>query len=163
MRRRPYPHAAYPAHEPRDWEQQRQNRANSTAWAITSGVEVRSDPSLLPPQAPAGASMDELLAAVPRGGIAWLAFGNSGVTEMLLNWAHHVIALGLAHRMVVAAFDVPLLFLCDTPGFMVGADHERQAAVRKLCRMFTIAASLTVPFFTVVVRKSYGLGAQASV
>ena len=48
MRRRPYPHAAYPAHEPRDWEQQRQNRANSTAWAITSGVEVRSDPSLLP-------------------------------------------------------------------------------------------------------------------
>lgn len=48
MRRRPYPHAAYPAHEPRDWEQQRPNRANGSAWSIKSGVEVRSDPSLLP-------------------------------------------------------------------------------------------------------------------
>jgi len=64
------------------------------------------DPSLLPPQAPAGASMDELLSAVPRaGGIAWLAFGNSGATEMLLNWVHHVIALRKGHAMVVACYD----------------------------------------------------------
>ena len=54
-----------------------------------------------------------------------------------------------------------MLFLCDTPGFMVGPEHERQAAVRKLCRMFSVAASLSVPFFTVVTRKAYGLGAQA--
>ena len=46
----------------------------------------RPDPALLPPQAPAGASMGELLQSVPAGGIAWLAFGNSGVTEMLMNW-----------------------------------------------------------------------------
>eukprot|EP00966_Prymnesium_polylepis_P113683 2628382-Prymnesium_polylepis.1 len=59
------------------------------------------------------------------------------------------------------AFDVPLLLLCDTPGFMVGPEHERQAAVRKLCRMFSVSASLTVPYFTIVTRKSYGLGAQA--
>lgn len=43
---RPYPHAAFPASEPRDWEQQRHNRSNS--WTTTSAVDIRSDPSLLP-------------------------------------------------------------------------------------------------------------------
>ena len=59
------------------------------------------------------------------------------------------------------AFDIPLLSLCDTPGFMVGPDAEKQATVRHVSRMFVAAASLTVPFFTVVLRKGYGLGAQA--
>ena len=66
------------------------------------------DPALLPPQAPAGASMDELLQGVPTGGIAWLAFGNSGVTEMLMNWVHWVLALGKGRSMVVACYDEPL-------------------------------------------------------
>lgn len=56
---------------------------------------------------------------------------------------------------------LPILSLCDTPGFMVGPDIERQAQVRHACRMFLAAARLTVPCFTVVVRKGYGLGAQA--
>ncbi|MFI5048042.1 MAG: acyl-CoA carboxylase subunit beta, partial [Acidimicrobiia bacterium] len=59
------------------------------------------------------------------------------------------------------AFDLPLLFLCDTPGFMVGPDHERRAAVRHVSRMFVTGANITVPFGTVVLRKGYGLGAQA--
>lgn len=59
------------------------------------------------------------------------------------------------------AFDLPIVSLCDTPGFMVGPDMERRAQVRHVCRMFVTAASLTVPFFTVVLRKGYGLGAQA--
>jgi acetyl/propionyl-CoA carboxylase alpha subunit/acetyl-CoA carboxylase carboxyltransferase component len=59
------------------------------------------------------------------------------------------------------AFDVPLLFLCDTPGIMVGPESEKTALVRHAARMFVTAASLTVPFFTVVLRKGYGLGAQA--
>ncbi|HET9731278.1 MAG TPA: carboxyl transferase domain-containing protein [Acidimicrobiales bacterium] len=59
------------------------------------------------------------------------------------------------------AFDVPLLFLCDTPGFMVGPEAERSAQVRRFSRMFVVGASLTVPFFTIVLRKGYGLGAQA--
>lgn len=59
------------------------------------------------------------------------------------------------------AFDIPLLSLCDTPGFMVGPEAEKQATVRHISRMFVAAASLTVPFFTVVLRKGYGLGAQA--
>jgi acetyl-CoA carboxylase carboxyltransferase component len=59
------------------------------------------------------------------------------------------------------AFDLPLLFLCDTPGFMVGPDIEARAQVRHVSRLFVIGASLSVPFGTIVVRKGYGLGAQA--
>jgi acetyl-CoA carboxylase carboxyltransferase component len=59
------------------------------------------------------------------------------------------------------AFDLPLLTLCDTPGFMVGPDAEATALVRHVSRLFVTGASLTVPFCTVVLRKAYGLGAQA--
>ncbi|MCY1287545.1 Methylmalonyl-CoA carboxyltransferase 12S subunit [compost metagenome] len=59
------------------------------------------------------------------------------------------------------AFDLPIVSLCDTPGFMVGPESEKQATVRHVSRMFVAAASLSVPFFTVVLRKGYGLGAQA--
>jgi acetyl-CoA carboxylase carboxyltransferase component len=59
------------------------------------------------------------------------------------------------------AYDVPLLFLCDTPGIMVGPEIEKTALVRHSSRMFVIGANLTVPFFTVVLRKAYGLGAIA--
>ena len=59
------------------------------------------------------------------------------------------------------AFDIPLLFLCDTPGIMVGPEAEKTALVRHAARMFVTGASVTVPFFTIVLRKSYGLGAQA--
>jgi acetyl-CoA carboxylase carboxyltransferase component len=59
------------------------------------------------------------------------------------------------------AFDLPILFLCDTPGIMVGPDSERTALVRHASRMFVVGASLSVPFFTIVLRKGYGLGAQA--
>jgi acetyl-CoA carboxylase carboxyltransferase component len=59
------------------------------------------------------------------------------------------------------AFDIPLLFLCDTPGIMVGPEIEKTALVRHAARMFVTGASVSVPFFTIVLRKSYGLGAQA--
>jgi acetyl-CoA carboxylase carboxyltransferase component len=59
------------------------------------------------------------------------------------------------------AFALPIVSLCDTPGFMVGPDIEATAIVRHASRMFVAAAALTVPYFTVVLRKGYGLGAQA--
>jgi acetyl-CoA carboxylase carboxyltransferase component len=59
------------------------------------------------------------------------------------------------------AFGLPIVSLCDTPGFMVGPRAETTALVRHTSRMFVAAASLTVPFFTVVLRRGYGLGAQA--
>jgi len=59
------------------------------------------------------------------------------------------------------AFDIPILFLCDTPGIMVGPESEKTALVRHAARMFVTGGSLSVPFFTIVLRKGYGLGAQA--
>jgi acetyl-CoA carboxylase carboxyltransferase component len=59
------------------------------------------------------------------------------------------------------AFRLPVLFLCDTPGIMVGPDAERTGLVRHASRLFLAGAALTVPFMTVVLRKGYGLGAQA--
>lgn len=59
------------------------------------------------------------------------------------------------------AFGLPIVSLCDTPGFMVGPKAETTALVRHVSRMFMAAGSLSVPFFTVVLRKGYGLGAQA--
>ena len=56
---------------------------------------------------------------------------------------------------------LPIVFLCDTPGFMVGPEAEKQAQVRRFGRMFVVGASLTVPFATIVLRKAVGLGAQA--
>lgn len=58
-------------------------------------------------------------------------------------------------------FTLPLLVLCDTPGFMVGPEHESRGAVRRLSQVFSAAATLTVPLVAVVLRKCYGLGAQA--
>jgi acetyl-CoA carboxylase carboxyltransferase component len=59
------------------------------------------------------------------------------------------------------AHGLPLVSLVDTPGFMVGPEIERQAQVRHVSRMFVAAAHLRVPFFAVVLRKGYGLGAMA--
>jgi acetyl-CoA carboxylase carboxyltransferase component len=59
------------------------------------------------------------------------------------------------------AFGLPLLSLVDTPGFMVGPESERTATVRHTSRMFLTAATLTVPFLCVIVRRAFGLGAQA--
>ena len=59
------------------------------------------------------------------------------------------------------AHGLPVMSLCDTPGFMVGPDHERTATVRHFARLFVIGAHLRVPVVTVVLRKAYGLGAQA--
>jgi len=59
------------------------------------------------------------------------------------------------------AHGLPLVSLVDTPGFMVGPEMEAQAQVRHVSRMFVAAAHLRVPFFSVVLRKGYGLGAMA--
>lgn len=59
------------------------------------------------------------------------------------------------------AHGLPILSLCDTPGFMVGPDMEKRAQVRHVCRMFVVESHLTVPYFTIVLRRGYGLGAMA--
>ena len=59
------------------------------------------------------------------------------------------------------AFDIPILSLIDTPGNMVGPEAERTALIRHCGRMYVAGANITAPFFVVVLRKAYGLGALA--
>ncbi|HMN21914.1 MAG TPA: carboxyl transferase domain-containing protein [Ottowia sp.] len=59
------------------------------------------------------------------------------------------------------AHGLPIVSLIDTPGFMVGPEVETTAQVRHVARLFVTAGALRVPFFGVVLRKGYGLGAMA--
>lgn len=59
------------------------------------------------------------------------------------------------------AFDLPIVSLIDTPGMMVGPEAEATGLVRHCSRLFVAGASLRVPFCAVILRKAYGLGAQA--
>ena len=59
------------------------------------------------------------------------------------------------------AFDIPVVSLSDTPGNMVGPEAEKTGLIRHCARLFVIGANLTVPIFSVILRKSYGLGAIA--
>ncbi|WP_134322020.1 acetyl-CoA carboxylase family protein [Cumulibacter soli] len=56
---------------------------------------------------------------------------------------------------------LPVISLCDTPGFMVGPESEKHATVRKFGAFFVAGARLSTPIVMVVLRKGYGLGAQA--
>ena len=59
------------------------------------------------------------------------------------------------------AFDIPILSLIDCPGIMVGPESEKTALIRHAARMFVVGANIETPLMSVVVRKAYGLGAQA--
>lgn len=59
------------------------------------------------------------------------------------------------------AFNIPIISLCDTPGIMVGPEAEKTGTVRHAARLFVIGGSLQVPYIMIVLRKGYGLGAQA--
>jgi len=59
------------------------------------------------------------------------------------------------------AHGIPIISLCDTPGMMVGPEAEKTAMVRHCSRLFVVGANVTVPFISIVLRKAYGLGAQA--
>ena len=69
---------------------------------------------------------------------------------------------GARFMQLCDAFDLPILLLCDTPGFMVGPEAEKDAQVRHFGRLFVTGANLQVPLFSIVLRKGYGLGAQGS-
>ena len=68
---------------------------------------------------------------------------------------------GARFMQLCDAFDIPVLSLVDCPGIMVGPEVERTALVRHCTRLFNVGANMTTPLFTVIVRKAYGLGAQA--
>jgi acetyl-CoA carboxylase carboxyltransferase component len=59
------------------------------------------------------------------------------------------------------AFNIPLLYLADVPGFMIGSEVERGGIIRHGAKMVSAVSSATVPQFCVVVRKAYGAGLYA--
>lgn len=65
------------------------------------------------------------------------------------------------HIELCNAYDIPLLFLCDTPGFMIGTAAEATALVRHSARTLMALSAADVPILTVILRKAYGLGYYA--
>jgi acetyl-CoA carboxylase carboxyltransferase component len=65
------------------------------------------------------------------------------------------------HLRLCERWGIPVLSLCDTPGFMVGPGAEAEGLVRSAGELFRVAGSLTVPTGTIVTRRGFGLGAQA--
>jgi acetyl-CoA carboxylase carboxyltransferase component len=59
------------------------------------------------------------------------------------------------------AFNLPLVFLADVPGFMIGTEVERQGIIRHGAKMVTAVSEATVPKVSVIVRKAYGAGLYA--
>jgi len=59
------------------------------------------------------------------------------------------------------AFNLPLIFLCDVPGFMIGTQVERQGIIRHGAKMITAVSEATVPKVSVILRKAYGAGLYA--
>lgn len=114
-------------------------------------------------------SVLELRSEFARGMVTALArfdghaFGVIANDSAVLGGAITADGADKAARMMnlCEAHRLPVLTLVDTPGFMVGPDSERAAAVRHAARLFLRAAKLTVPVFSVALRKGYGLGAQA--
>ena len=70
-------------------------------------------------------------------------------------------AKGARFLTLCTQFNMPVLSLCDTPGFMVGPESEEQGAVAAACDLISAGANLTAPMFFVCLRKGYGIGAQA--
>ncbi|WP_228389394.1 acetyl-CoA carboxylase family protein [Cumulibacter manganitolerans] len=114
-------------------------------------------------------SLIELRQGFGQGIITSLARIGGQVVGILANNPHHlggaIDAPGSdkAERFLTMceARGLPVISFCDTPGFMVGPDSEREATVRRFGAMFVAGARLTTPLIMIVTRKGYGLGAMA--
>lgn len=74
---------------------------------------------------------------------------------------HDAADKGARFMQLCDAHGLPIISLCDTPGFMVGPESEQHATVRHFSRLFVVGANLGVPIGLIILRKAYGLGAQA--
>jgi acetyl/propionyl-CoA carboxylase alpha subunit len=114
-------------------------------------------------------SMLELRAEYGVGVVTALARVDGMAYGLLANSSHHLggaidaeAADKAADFLVLCeSLSLPVISLCDTPGFMVGPDAEKYATVRRFGRLFVVGARLTVPFGMIILRKGYGLGAMA--
>lgn len=111
----------------------------------------------------------ELGAAHAPGLVAGLIRIEGRPMGLIANNPHHLggaldaPASAKAARMLrlFSRFRLPVLSLCDTPGFMVGPDSERQGGVQAAADFLSAGAEMTAPLFFLCLRKGYGIGAQA--
>ena len=114
-------------------------------------------------------SVLELRSGFGLGMVTALARVNGKPIGLIANNPHHLAGAidsdgadkAARFMQLCDAFDIPLVTLVDTPGMMVGPEVEETALVRHCSRMFVTGANITVPVISIVLRKSYGLGAQA--
>ena len=113
-------------------------------------------------------SVLELRADYGVGVVTALVRVEGAAFGLLANSSHHLggaIDAEAADKiadflLLCESFGLPIISLCDTPGFMVGPDAEVHGAVRRMSRLFIVGARLTVPFGMIILRKGYGLGAM---
>jgi len=115
------------------------------------------------------ASVLELRRHFGRGMVTALARVEGRSVGIIANDPHHLAGAidsdgadkAARFMQLCDAFDIPIVTLVDTPGMMVGPEVEETALVRHCSRLFVTGVNITVPVVSVVLRKSYGLGAQA--
>jgi acetyl-CoA carboxylase carboxyltransferase component len=90
-------------------------------------------------------------------------FGLIANDNRVLGGAVDATSAGKAAKFLnlCSSFSLPVVSLCDTPGFMVGPDSEAEGAARKMAEFFTAGANLRAPLVCIFLRKAYGLGAMA--
>jgi acetyl-CoA carboxylase carboxyltransferase component len=147
--------AAPDAHALRDVVPENRLRVYDTRAAMTG---VADTGSLLLLRTGFGAGIHTALARIEGQPVGMLANNplhlGGAIDADAADKAARFMQLCNAHRL-------PIVSLVDTPGFMVGPEIEERAQVRHVSRMFVAAAHLAVPYFSVVLRKGYGLGAMA--
>ncbi len=139
----------------RDLVPERRRRAYDVGRAVELLVDRDSLTVLRPRFAP------EMLTALAR--IEGRAVGVIANNPMHLAGAITSGAADKAARLLQLcdAFEIPVVSLIDTPGMMVGPEAEATGLVRHCSRLFVAGASLRVPLCAVILRRAYGLGAQA--
>ncbi|MHB8491752.1 MAG: acyl-CoA carboxylase subunit beta [Solirubrobacteraceae bacterium] len=148
----------------------------------TEGAEQRSLSELIPADENKPFDMGELIGAVVDDG-SWLEIHDRFAKELLVGYARlegravGIVASQPKHKGGVLfndsadkaarfiwtcnAFNVPLLFLADVPGFMIGTQVEREGIIRHGAKMISAVCEATVPKISVIVRKAYGAGLYA--
>ena len=139
----------------RDLVPERERRAYKVAPIIETLADTGSTTFLREAFAP------ELVTALAR--IEGRAVGFIANNTMAMAGAVTSEAADKAARFIQLcdAFGLPIVSLVDTPGYMVGPEAERAALVRRASRMLVAGAAIDVPLIAVVLRRGYGLGAQA--
>jgi acetyl-CoA carboxylase carboxyltransferase component len=116
-----------------------------------------------------GGSFFEIKALYAREvvtGLARLDGKTVGVIASQPKWRGGVLFVDSADKAarfiwLCDAFGVPLLYLADVPGFMIGKEVERQGIIRAGAKMISAVSEATVPRVSVIVRKAYGAGLYA--